>query len=503
MKTLIEEINAKLKAIISDLETQKSDTEGSLASVQEKIDEKIDEAKGYKSAVEEAKNTISKLEDEIKALEEDLSDLTERFKDKDLNAILETGNKEINSKIVARQKDIAKQRERINELTEKARTIKDLLINLKKDKESKKNKLNNLTNAYEYYSKELNKIIDYSTEHPDDLNENNEESSLVNDENFNFENSQVVDDKPIFDAIELFEKEDDEEEGEALQKEPTNEEDLKDASISSINFEPEKEVKEQITPDDNIDNLLSDFKLFSEKEENPAEEESNISKLFTSENSNINFKELNDNIDKAYENIFGNSNDIQIDNENNFENKSINNESENIEVKPEVDDNTSTNINIFDVNSDANVFDSVSTPEPQAQETTEEKSELDTFFKNNNLDYSLFSENAKEKLKTNFNLINYTKTLDILRKNNIKLENIYDAPDIFTIEHNELESIINKLLLAGQNTQNISYILNALSYISSKDLQDVINSYGQTIKDANITDLIIKAKHLKEIGGGK
>jgi hypothetical protein len=34
------------------------------------------------------------------------------------------------------------------------------------------------------------------------------------------------------------------------------------------------------------------------------------------------------------------------------------------------------------------------------------------------------------------------------------------------------------------------------------DLQDVIDSYGASIKDANITDIIIKAKHLKELGGG-
>ena len=141
MINLINEINSKLKAIISELETKKSECEKVLDEVKSKIDKKIDEAKGYKVDVDNAKEKIKSLEEEIKALEVDLTDLNERFGKKDLNAIVEAGNKEINAKMIAKQNEITKYREKIGELTEKARAIKDLLINLKKDKEIKTDKL--------------------------------------------------------------------------------------------------------------------------------------------------------------------------------------------------------------------------------------------------------------------------------------------------------------------------------------------------------------------------
>ena len=69
-------------------------------------------------------------------------------------------------------------------------------------------------------------------------------------------------------------------------------------------------------------------------------------------------------------------------------------------------------------------------------------------------------------------------------------------------DSNELETIINKLLLAGQTTQNISYVLSTLPLINSIDLGEVINSYGPNAKGADIADIIIKAKHLNDIGRG-
>ena len=52
MINLIKEINSKLKAIISELETKKSECEKVLDEVKSKIDKKIDEAKGYKVDVD-------------------------------------------------------------------------------------------------------------------------------------------------------------------------------------------------------------------------------------------------------------------------------------------------------------------------------------------------------------------------------------------------------------------------------------------------------------------
>ena len=245
MINLINEINSKLKAIISELETKKNECEKVLDEVKSKIDKKIDEAKGYKVDVDSAKDKIKTLEEEMKALEVDLTDLNERFGKKDLNAIVEAGNKEINAKMIAKQNEITKYREKIGELTEKARAIKDLLINLKKDKEIKTERLDNYTKALEYYSKELNRIIDFSSENPE---------NLVIEPTFEVKKYDNVNlDSPVFDEI-------------SQMDEPENEETETSSAVK-------EEVKTEEEP-------VSDYKK-------------------------IDFKALNDSIDSEYASIFG------------------------------------------------------------------------------------------------------------------------------------------------------------------------------------------------------
>ena len=596
MKALIEEINEKLSFILSSLEGRKYEVEDALSDVQDKIDDKIEEAKGYKVDVDAAKEEIKKYEDEIEALENDLSDLTARFSNKDLNAILETGNKEINNQIIIKQKEIAKQREKIAEYTEKARMIKDLLISLKRDKETKKAKLVNLNAVYEYYSTELNRIMDFASDNPDNLvieRVTNEESK---DGDYEFKNEPIVDDKPIFDAIKSIENDEDiivdnEKEDNTIKEEPILEnkidlEEVKheeptvqieesvehpvvpeeeainifDNEINDLNTkeetnynifeniskeetnsdknelsfennvfnessnliensfeEPQKDIEANIFDDVKEEeetnlkenqkleeptvqtgaDLLNEFSLFDEDvkerthEEDLYKDNDNITDLFASDSKDsfdsFDFKALSDSIDREYENIFGNSEEIKlVDEDDNF--NLINEEIKDEDLK-------------FDFfGNDEPVEDIVNNINNEKTEITYE--EIVNFFKNNNIEFDKFSKEEQEKLKANYDLISYTKTLDILRKNNIRLELIYGAAKIFEMEHNELENVVNKLLIAGQSTLNISYVLGVLPYIKAKDLQEVIDSYGGTIRDANITDLVIKAKHLNELGGG-
>lgn len=593
MKTLIEEVNEKLSYILSSLESRKFELEDSLADVQDKIDDKIEEAKGYKTDVDAAKKEIKNYEDEIASLENDLNDLTARFSNKDLNAILETGNKEINNQIMLKQKEIAKQREKIAEYTEKARMIKDLLISLKKDKEIKKSKLADLNEVHEYYDKELNKIMTFAIEHPDDLVVNAEEEKEIEPsfESYEFKNEPIVDDKPIFDAIESIENDEDnvqiesdesaesehitdveepttinEDENEVIEEkndevieaveeenntvntiedredinpfevanvdEPTFEnnnifndttnEEVSNSNDNELNFnnpiEPIKEdtTKEEVNEEENTSaiNLLNEFNLFTEDEltTEPIHEEdlykdesNNIVNLFDHDSNDsfdsFDFKALSDSIDREYENIFGNSEEIKLNDEDDIFSNRLNNN---------LDENTISNENDFNKDFDffgntepvENILNEVHTDENKEIASSVDNTEVINFFKNNNIDFDKFSKEEQEDLVKNFNLVSYTKTLDILRKNNIKLDLIYGAADVFKMVHSELEGIISKLLLAGQSTLNISYILNSLPYIKTIDLQDVIDSYGNSIKDANITDLVIKAKHLSELGGG-
>ena len=473
MINLIKEINSKLKAIISELETKKSECEKVLDEVKSKIDKKIDEAKGYKVDVDNAKEKIKSLEEEIKALEVDLTDLNERFGKKDLNAIVEAGNKEINSKMIAKQNEITKYREKIGELTEKARAIKDLLINLKKDKEIKTERLDNYTKALEYYSKELNRIIDFASENPE---------NLVIEPTFEVKKYDNVNlDSPVFDEI-------------SQMNEPEDEE-----------TETSSAVKEEV-----------------KTEEEPV-----------SDYQKIDFKALNDSIDSEYASIFGTG----LDDDDHKESEPVAPSKEEVTEeepsKDEVkDESVSNDLNIFEHEnvSDGDgsfSFDGLSeadlNAEPEAPlddkkvevkdnslsfesvtPSNDETEELANLFTENGVDYYKFTATDQDRLKSNYNKEMYKKVFDVLKRNNIKLDSIYDSADLFTTSTPaEIEHVISKLLLAGQTTSNISYVLSALPLINSFDLNEVVKSYGPKVSEANITDLIVKAKHLNDLGGNR
>ena len=472
MINLIKEINSKLKAIISELETKKSECEKVLDEVKSKIDKKIDEAKGYKVDVDNAKEKIKFLEEEIKALEVDLTDLNERFGKKDLNAIVEAGNKEINAKMIAKQNEITKYREKIGELTEKARAIKDLLINLKKDKEIKTERLDNYTKALEYYSKELNRIIDFSSENPE---------NLVIEPTFEVKKYDNVNlDSPVFDEISQMDEPEDEE------------------------TETSSAVKEEV-----------------KTEEEPV-----------SDYQKIDFKALNDSIDSEYASIFGTG----LDDDHKESEPVVPSKEEVTEEEPSKDEvkdePVSNDLNIFEHEnvSDGDgsfSFDGLSeadlNAEPEAPlddkkvevkdnslsfesvtPSNDETEELANLFTENGVDYYKFTATDQDRLKSNYNKEMYKKVFDVLKRNNIKLDAIYDSADLFTTSTPaEIEHVISKLLLAGQTTSNISYVLSALPLINSFDLNEVVKSYGPKVSEANITDLIVKAKHLNDLGGNR
>lgn len=449
---LVTEINNKLKNIISELEAKKNECESTLANVKTKIDQKIEEAKRYKLDVDNAKAKIKTLEEEIKTLEIDLADLNERFGKKDLNAVVEAGNREINAKMIAKQNEITRYREKIGELTEKARAIKDLLINLKKDKEIKSARLENYIKATNYYSKELNRVIDFASENPDTLDgvsSNYEKTDYSSDINL---------DSPVFDEISKME--------------------------------------------DSSDDLY---------EENKKEES------YEPEMQKMDFKALNDSIDSEYASIFGTpleednkeekaqeSAPLDLEEENVFEKKDLSDE--------KIPDNSLTfepikeeELNAEPIKDELPKEDSISASSLIGSESDKkDNSELINLFTENGVDFYSFNEQDQKLLIENFNKEMYKKVFDVLKKNNISINYIYDAANIFTVgTPSELEHVITKLLLASQTTLNISYVLSALPLINSFDLSEVIKSYGPSVSNANIADLIIKAKHLNDMGGNR
>lgn len=504
----INEINGRLKSILNELSNEKDELSSALEVVQQRIDSKIDEAKGYKTNVDEYKAHIASLEEEIASFEKDLNDLKENYGNKGLDAIVEVGTKEINAKIVSKQKEIAKQVEKINELTDRARTIKELLINLKKDKKDKKDRFDSVSIALEYYSSELNKIIEYS--------ENNSESLVylpITDEEVETDVpiiDEPIDDSPVFDEIASIDKEessedtdktseekkDDEVEAEeTTDKEISNESDLvkeeespelendsslflKDEDMNLNSFDSKFDFR---LDDDNqniFDEKTSEEDLIKEEDLEDTHFDDTISSLFATQKDNIiDFKTLNDSIDKEYENIFGKSLESDEDKSNEV------NDFKFLNSKEEDGHTGLTNLDIFGNSSKKNSPDIVS-----------------NFFITNKLDFDRFSEDNQKYIRSVFSPISFTKVLEVLRKNNIELDAIYTNPNVFEMDSSELDSIISKLLISGQSVHNISLVLGTLPKITLIDLNEVINSYGMNVSKADITDIIIKAKHLSDIG---
>lgn len=505
MSTIIKELNNSLKNLLEELLNKKNQTESSLSSVNEKITEKVDEAKQYKIEVDDAKNQINILEDEISSLETDLAELNEKFGKKDLKAIVEAGNIEINSKIAEKQKEITKHRHKISELTEKARSIKDLLINLKKDKIFKEEKLDNYTNAYNYYNESLTKIIDYST--------NNSENLTVRETNYDYLKTKYNDEEPVsgvFDEIASIDNDlnnkksekDNVSEIEIEEKENLND-NIKLEKIENLNDNVEIEENEELNDSIEIEKETINHSI--EKEKIEEELNDNTDFLEKLKNAAFELEDLEQTIDLEYNSIFDNNNEKEEEiKENNLEDII---EEKEIFKEVKEDENFTVHPNIFDEEVTIEDIENTNIPDIFGNKTITEEilnheaPKIQDFFKTYAIDFDRFDNNLQDELKETFTPEMFKKTINILVKNNIDLNNIYNAGNIF-IETSpiELEKIINKLLLAGQNTTNIGFVLNTLPSINSTDLTDVISSYGPDIKKANITDLIIKTQNISEIG---
>ena len=458
MDVVIKEINESLKKIVVDLETRKVTSQNDLNAVNAKINEKVEEAKQYKSEVDIAKAKIKSLETDISALEVDLNDLNERFGKKDLNAIVEAGNKEINSKIIEKQNGITKHRQKIAELTERARSIKDLLLNLKKDKAMKEERLEILTKAFDYYSDSLEKVIDYAKNNPNSLN-----TYDINYNNLNFDYTK----EPlteVFDEIESMDKKDYEEES---------------------NTETEY-IKEEVSYDDNaLDSIYEKLKA-----------------------KTFNFEEINKTIDAEYDHLFGNSNEINVEKE---ETKVT----EEVKVEPVVEEpkeETSSLASIFaDINNDKEEvnFEAKRVPDFFGNESASSliednpSDEIVQHYSQVGLDFNKFSEDDKVLLKNIYKEDTFKNYLDVLKSNHISLESLYTSANIYNETTPEnLGVIISKLLLAGQTTANIELVLDKLPMITAVNLDSVVAGYGPDIKEANITEIIMKAKKIAEGVGG-
>ena len=611
MDSLIRETNDNLKVILSTLKNNLDNSISTLDNIQINMDKKVEEAKKYKIQVDSAKEKIKELEENNKSLELSLKELNDRYGKMNLVSLVETGNKEIKTKINENNREINREKEHIADLTNKARTIKDLLINLKKDKTIKEERLENLKTVYDYYETRINEIIDYAFNHSENLNDYkdsysfNEEIDSVEISDNELENTMVFDEIANIDDNNNFKDEMTFIDGQI--NDLNNDNNIKETINKTLNEfeinEPDEEVKVIETDIDStqvFDSIFDENISDEETKEEPVEKKViNNSDLFIINDDNKELEEQNEIVDSineeiTKEEITKNENneipeieekepviieeyitdlnelnneeskselveekieDISINEEEKDEDfKTINNldifnikdEDDNNLLVEEPDeseerinkindlfssiDNTKTNnipINniskveneidsaykdIFgekleenDLNKTITLTDIFGNPikKEEISEEVKKEKKLEELFVENGIDFTKFKEDEQNYLKQIYDEEKFNNILNTLKRNKINLDNIYNSFNIFgEISANELESIISKLINSGQSVEAIGLILEKLPKVKKYNLSDAIISYGDYIKDIDITELIMKAKELYD-GGNK
>lgn len=576
MDSMIKEINDNLKTIIDTIKDNLDNSINTLDNIQIQMDKKVEEAKKYKIQVDSAKEKIKTLEDENRSLELSLNELSEKYGKMNLVSLVEAGNREIKTKINDNLKDINKEKEHIAELTNKARTIKDLLINLKKDKTIKEDRLEHLKEIYNYYDARINEIVDYAFDHSNNLSDYKKEVYINYDEdieedvkNVELENTMVFDEIANIDDNRNFKDEmtfissqiddslnddyiEDDEEEKSFDNSYINDTDMNqifdsiiedsleenvenesvnvidDVDQSSFNIEDYNEDNEEIAADIqehleeekyalSLDDLTKNDDL-SEKNDDEIKEFNIDVNPFADEGKDL-YKELN--INEGVNQVVEDDKEVDIENEeriskindlfSNFENNTIPIEtleaSQSIENKIDdaYKDIFGKTLEEDDLNKKVptltDIFGNPVNNDELSNETKVSK-KIEELFLENGIDFNKFREDEKNYLKQIYDEEKFNNILNTLKRNKINLDNIYNAFNIFgEITPNELESLISKFVSIGQSVEAIGLILEKLPKVKKYNLDEAIISYGDYVKNIDITELVMKAKELYSNGG--
>lgn len=169
MENLINETNGKLQDIITNLSGILDEYKKKLDNNAKDIENELATVQNYRLEFFKSKEKIEKMNADIEGFEEDYKKLVERFKDDELANILVAANKEISAKIDERKKQIAKDRLAMNDIVKKAEDVKGKLVKLNAEKKALELCLEKILDSHEFYSKALEKVIEYTETHQDNL----------------------------------------------------------------------------------------------------------------------------------------------------------------------------------------------------------------------------------------------------------------------------------------------------------------------------------------------
>ena len=169
MENLINETNGRLQDIITNLGEILDEYKKKLDNNAKDIENELATVQNYRLEFFKSKEKIEKMNADIEGFEEDYKKLVERFKDDELANILVAANKEISAKIDERKKQIAKDRLAMNDIVKKAEDVKGKLVKLNAEKKALELCLEKILDSHEFYSKALEKVIEYTETHQDNL----------------------------------------------------------------------------------------------------------------------------------------------------------------------------------------------------------------------------------------------------------------------------------------------------------------------------------------------
>lgn len=535
MEKMIKVINDNLRNVINGIKEHRIDLEATLGSIKNEMSLRVKEASTYKSDVENARTIISSFENEIADLESDLNELNDKFGSKNFKEILNAGNKEINSKIIEKRALINEQGQIILSLTDKARGLKDSLIELREKKITTEENLEKTRILEGYFENRIGEAIRYSEEHPDELASYRDEipqEELNTQENIDI--SSIIDGS-IFEEIDEISS--GEPDAKLLESVLANPEDI---PVYEQPEEVEEVVPVDVSTANQLENMISEAKDFieqqaplimqepetveSEKEEISVNEEepSEIVEEETIYSADVEAEEddadessspiidhngLDFEEDEGYIDIYvdGDDNDLG-DYQERFTDDAIDPDTL-LEVEEEYNNMEAMGggddpfLDIAGLENELGVGDSLGDLLPNDDEEVidlqiEEDNlpVIDTFqddidireeIKSCGLDIAMMDEADLMLLEATFDKNRIISSLEIIRKHNINVDNIYKNIKVLTaITPENLDNMLSLLERTDANNTDIELVFKYLDNVNVSRLEQVIMSGNTELTSA-------------------
>ena len=513
MEKMIKVINDNLRNVISGIKEHRLDLEETLDSIKSDMSLKVKEANAYKSDVETARTIVSTLEGEIADLEHDLEELNDKFGSKNFKEILAAGNREINAKIIEKRTAINEQGQIILGLTDKARNLKDSLIELRERKMVTEENLRKTKILEGYFDTRISEIIKFSEESPEELATYREE---IPQEELNIQ--EDIDSSSVIDGS-IFEEIDEISSGEP-------DEDILKSVLANPDEIPVYEPEENVQPieieeatTNQLESMISEAKSFVEKKkkennevaeeevkeeteqvEVPKEEENLIS-----EEENVTDDEIessseeeetsqnDDNSDEDSDDENAGYVDIYVDDEKEFDDSLENDEvdidpfldirglQEELGLEEETEETSDEGEEVIDLKVEEDEALTINIDEALIASENDFKSEpevdVEKEFSSLGLDLNMFSVDSIESIRKSFDKEEVKKYLEIMKKHELSKDLVYvNARLLIDVTPENLDQILTLLEKTDAKREDISLVFRYLDKVNVSKLEQMILS---------------------------